>query len=197
MYVSNLPMQCLSSIIGGLVDPFSHPNQDSLPPAMDDSDEGMNYLRRLKGKPGDSAAKTNVKSGSGTLAANKAADVLPPIGAHSTFIERRKDPRYSCSGRIQMQVEGANYRLGGTLTNISLHGCYVEMNNTYPVGTKLNLELDVISMKIELPGIVRATYPFLGMGIYFGQPEAKILAQLQELLVALAARTAAYGVLAQ
>jgi hypothetical protein len=52
-------------------------------------------------------------------------------------------------------------------------------------------------MKIELPGIVRATYPFLGMGIYFGQPEAKILAQLQELLVALAARTAAYGVLAQ
>jgi hypothetical protein len=83
--------------------------------------------------------------------------------------------------------------MGGTLTDISLNGCYVEMNNTYPVDTKLNLELDVISMKIKLSGIVRATYPFLGMGISFGQIEAKPLAQLQELLVALAARKAAYG----
>jgi hypothetical protein len=175
------------------VDPFNHANQDSLPPALDDSDEGMNYLRRLKGKPGDSAAKTGVQSGGRPLPASKAADVVPPIGAHSTFIERRKDPRYSCSGRIQMQVDGANYGLGGILTNISLHGCYVEMNNTYPVGTKLNLELDVISMKIKLSGIVRATYPFLGMGIYFGEIESKPLAQLKELLLALAARKAAYG----
>jgi PilZ domain. len=146
----------------------------------------MNYLRRLKGKPGNPTANTNVT-------ANKAADAIPPTGAHSVFIERRKAPRYSCSGQIQMQVEGANYRMGGTLSDISLNGCYVEINNTYPVGTKLNLELDVISMKIKLPGTVRATYPFLGMGIFFGEVEGKPLAQLQELLVALAARKAAYG----
>jgi hypothetical protein len=82
--------------------------------------------------------------------------------------------------------------MGGTLTDISLHGCYVEMNNTYPVGTKLSLELEVISMRIKLAGVVRAAYPFLGMGISFGQVEASRLAQLQELLVALVARKA-YG----
>jgi PilZ domain len=174
------------------VDPHNHPKQYSLSPDLDDTDEGMNYLRRLKGKPQGSPAHANVNRGSSTLTASKTADDHPAIGAASPFTERRKAPRYSCSGRIEMRVEGADYRMGGTLTDISLHGCYVEMNNTYPVGTKLNLELEVISMKVKLPGIVRAAYPFLGMGISFGEIEAKPLAQLQELLVALAARKA-YG----
>ena len=175
------------------MDPFRHPNPDSPPPVWDDSDEGMNYLRRLRGKSADSGASTKVKSASETLTAKKAADILPPTGAHSVFIERRKAPRYACSGRIEMQVQGANYRIGGTLADISLHGCYVEMNSTYPVDTMLNLELDVISMKIKLTGIVRASYPFLGMGISFGEIEGKARTQLQDLMLALAARKAAYG----
>jgi hypothetical protein len=175
------------------VDPLKHPNPDSPPPALDDNDEGMNYLRRLKGRPGNSATNTNVESSNGTLTANKAVDIPPPTGAHSVFRDRRKAPRYACSGRIEMKVQGATYRIFGTLTDISLHGCYVEMNNTYPVDTQLSLDLDVISMKIKLTGVVRASYPFLGMGISFGKIEGKPLAQLQELLVALVARKAAYG----
>jgi PilZ domain len=174
------------------VDPHNHPNRYILSPDLDDCDEGMNYLRRLKGKPGDSVNNANIDAGSGTLTASKTAEDHPAIGTASPFTERRKAPRFSCSGRIEMRVEGADYRMGGTLTDISLHGCYVEMNSTYPVGTKLNLELEVISMKVKLPGVVRAAYPFLGMGISFGEIEAKPLAQLQELLVALAARKA-YG----
>jgi hypothetical protein len=81
----------------------------------------------------------------------------------------------------------------GTLTDLSLQGCYVEMNNIYPVGTKLNMELEAISMKVKLSGIVRAAYPFLGMGISFDAIEFKQLAQLQELLTALAGRKAAFG----
>jgi hypothetical protein len=172
------------------VDPHNHPNRYSLTPALDDSDEGTNYLRRLKGKPGGSVDHANAGSGSGTLTASKTPEAPPAIGAASPFTERRKAPRFSCAGRIEMRVEGADYRMGGTLTDISLHGCYVEMNNTYPVGTKLNLELEVISKKLKLSGVVRAAYPFLGMGISFGAIERKPLAELQELLVALAARKA-------
>lgn len=173
------------------MDPHNHPNRYSLSPDLDDSEEGTNYLRRLKGKPGGSVDK-NLATGSRTLTTSKTAADPPAIGAASPFTERRKTPRFSCSGRIEMRVEGADYRMGGTLTDISLHGCYVEMNNTYPVGTKLSLELEVISMRIKLAGVVRAAYPFLGMGISFGQVEASRLAQLQELLVALVARKA-YG----
>jgi hypothetical protein len=172
------------------VDPHNHPNRYSLSPDSDNSDESVNYLRRLKGKPGDSIDHANVGTGSGPLTASKAAENPTAIGAASPFTERRKAPRFSCAGRIEMRVEGADYRTGGTLTDISLHGCYVEMNNTYPVGTKLNLELEVISMKVALSGEVRAAYPFLGMGISFGEIERKPLAQLQELLVALTARKA-------
>jgi hypothetical protein len=53
----------------------------------------------------------------------------------------------------------------GTITGISLPGCYVEMNTTFPVGTKVDLVLKSFGIRIEAPGTVRATYPFLGMGI--------------------------------
>jgi PilZ domain len=60
-------------------------------------------------------------------------------------------------------------RIWGTVTDISLHGCYVEMNTTLPVGTKVDLVLKSFGVRIEAPGTVRASYPFLGMGICFAE----------------------------
>ena len=59
----------------------------------------------------------------------------------------------------------------GTLTDISLHGCYVEMNATFPVDTKVDLVLKSFGIRIHTPGRVRATYPSLGMGICFAEIE--------------------------
>jgi len=53
----------------------------------------------------------------------------------------------------------------GTVTDISLRGCYVEMSSTLPVDTKVNLILDVSGIRICARGIVRISYPGLGMGI--------------------------------
>jgi hypothetical protein len=179
---------------GGLVDPRNDSSQSGLSPELADNDDGTNYLRRLKGKSAESpTAAVNASACNGTLTANKTINDRPATGAVSVFTERRKAPRFSCTGRIEMRVEGADYRMWGTLTDLSLQGCYVEMNNTYPVGTKLNMELEAISMKVKLSGIVRAAYPFLGMGISFDAIEFKQLAQLQELLTALAGRKAAFG----
>ena len=55
----------------------------------------------------------------------------------------------------------------GTLTDISLHGCYVEMNATSPIDTKVDLVLKSFGIRIEVSGTVRTSYPFLGMGIGF------------------------------
>jgi hypothetical protein len=54
-----------------------------------------------------------------------------------------------------------------TFTDISLHGCYVEAQATYPVGTVLQIKLEANGVKVEITGNVRVSYPYLGMGIAF------------------------------
>ena len=78
----------------------------------------------------------------------------------------------------------------GTVTDVSLHGCYVEMNTTFPVDTKVDLVLKSFGIRIEAPGTVRASYPFLGMGICFAEMEPAQQLQLKQLLAALAGRSA-------
>jgi hypothetical protein len=78
----------------------------------------------------------------------------------------------------------------GTVTDVSLHGCYVEMNTTFPAGTKVALVLKSFGIRIETPGTVRASYPFLSMGICFAEIEPAQQMQLKQLLAALAGRIA-------
>ncbi len=91
-------------------------------------------------------------------------------------------------------MEGSDKCMWGTLTNISLHGCYVEMNTTFPVGTKVGVVLKSFGIRIQAPGTVRApgavraTYPSLGMGIGFMELEPDQQANLRELLDALSGR---------
>ena len=79
----------------------------------------------------------------------------------------------------------------GTLTDISAHGCYVEMSNTYPADTPVYLVLKSCGIRIQAPGTVRASYPGLGMGIRFAEIEPEQQAQLQQLLAMLAGRSPA------
>jgi PilZ domain len=69
-----------------------------------------------------------------------------------------------------------------TFTDISLHGCYVEAQATYPVGTVLQLALEAKGIRIESKGTVRVNYPYLGMGIAFLDMSSENQAKLKELL---------------
>lgn len=93
--------------------------------------EGVNYLRRLKesvpaSAPVESAPKDE-----------KVAAAMTALGLK----ERRRAPRLHCSGSVEFRAEGTDVRMWGTLTDISVHGCYVEMTNTFPTHTKVNLAL--------------------------------------------------------
>jgi hypothetical protein len=68
----------------------------------------------------------------------------------------------------------------GTLTDVSLHGCYIEMNTTFPVGTRVQLTLESLGVRVRVPATVRVSYPSLGMGMCFsdiepGQPLQRLL----------------------
>ena len=190
------------------MDRQTYPDQSDLLPGVrdaDDSNESVNYLRRLKGtatEAGPGKAKTMDNKGSRTPAAAIAAAVAPvpvPVPAQApaaspsfvspSFIERRKTPRLRCSGSLELRAEGTDVRLWGTLTDVGLHGCYVEMNTTFPIGTKVDLVLKSMSIRVETPGIIRATYPFLGMGMSFANTKPEQQQHLQQLLSALRSRS--------
>jgi hypothetical protein len=96
--------------------------------------------------------------------------------------EKRRTPRYQCEGSIQMRESGCDVQTWATFTDISLHGCYVEAQATYPVGTILELKLEAKGIRVAGRGVVRVNYPYLGMGIAFTEMTADNQAGLKELL---------------
>jgi len=163
-----------------LVDP--HTEQPGSSPDSSKGEDGGNYLRRLKGDPAEGAPADAAAKGTGR---NPEATATPVLK------ERRQSPRLRCSGSVEFRAEDNNARKWGTLTDVSLHGCYVEMNTTFPVDTRVDLVLKSFGIRIQASGTVRAAYPFVGMGIRFAELDATEKVQLKRLLAALAGRSAA------
>ena len=122
---------------------------------MGSESTGADYLRRLK---------RDLEHPSGFSEPEARA---PAESATKTGTERRQSPRYKCAGRAQFRVEGSDVRTWGTLTDISQHGCYVELMATFPVGANVHVELELNGIRAQVKGEVRVSYPCLGIGIAF------------------------------
>jgi PilZ domain len=55
----------------------------------------------------------------------------------------------------------------GTFTDLRISGCYVELKATFPAGALIDMELELNGIRAQVTGEVRASYPFLGMGVAF------------------------------
>ncbi len=105
----------------------------------EDIDSSISYLRALKQSSGPhngtAAAPAHVASpqnhlwpeGTGTDA--NSSDRFPGP-------EKRRSTRYRCEGSAGMREDGADVQTWARFTDISLHGCYVEAQATYPVAWK-------------------------------------------------------------
>lgn len=83
------------------------------------------------------------------------------------FIEKRVHVRYICDGGVEVRQEDANGGFWGTLTDISLDGCYVQTFSPMQPGTRLRLVIQSHNLEIRGFGIVAAAHPGVGMGIKF------------------------------
>jgi len=164
-----------------LVDPHIYPAQPGLPSEPSTSDDGVNYLRRLK---------EEVAGGAFADASEKSTGKAPTDPISLAWQQLRQSPRFHCSGSVRFRSEGNDAPVWGTLTDISLHGCYVEMKTTFPVDTRVDLVLKSFGILIQARGTVRTSYPLLGMGICFVEIEAGQEAQLKQLLDVLAGNSA-------
>ena len=145
---------------------------DKFTPNPSPSDNSVNYLRRLK-------EQTRTEAASPAAVPSRAPAQK----------ERRRSPRYKCSGSAEITQLGGDVRMWGTLTDISLHGCYVEMSTTFPVDTRIHLVLEALNFRFRASGIVRISYPFLGMGVLLTELEPDQRAVHERLLATLAQAT--------
>jgi hypothetical protein len=130
---------------------------------------GAAYLSALQ--QGSSA-----KSAVGVAAATARETTASNVGATAATVndvrqyqgtEKRRSTRYKCEGSVELAEDGCDARTSAKFTDVSLHGCYVEVQATYPVGTSLSIKMELNGVRLETKGVVRVNYPYLGMGIAF------------------------------
>lgn len=101
--------------------------------------------------------------------------------------ERRRHQRFACEGNLELKTDGSTIRTWASFTDISPAGCYVEMMTTFPVGTKMEIQLGMNGFLVSGAALVRASYPFLGMGIEFTNLSQNAREQLDAMIASLAA----------
>ena len=100
-------------------------------------------------------------------------------------IERRQSPRFRCQCPIEVHVQqGASF--WGTVADLSLGGCYVEMTIPLQVGTKLKAGIWVGQSKIQVEAVIAHNTPGFGVGLKFTKISAQELDQLRIFLENLA-----------
>lgn len=140
----------------------------------EESNDGIAYLMALK-----HAAEPQAPPGEA-----HSSPISPAAQAGGRFegAEKRRSPRYKCEGSAQIREEGQEVHTWATFTDVSLHGCYVEAQATYPAGTILHLKLEANGIRVESRGNVRVNYPYLGMGIAFVDMSEENQTHLRQLL---------------
>jgi PilZ domain len=156
----------------------------------EETNEGIAYLRALKqstGQAGGTAPTPALES----QVSRQGAPVQPDD--QFTGADKRRSLRYKCEGSAQLREEGVDIHTWVSFTDVSMHGCYVEAQATYPAGTVLHMKLEANGMRVETKGKVVVNYPYLGMGISFEDMSEENKAHLKRLLGTLAHRCVIMG----
>lgn len=149
-----------------------------------ETNEGVAYLialRQTAGRQGETEAlkdsESHVEGGS--------SQPTTEAGERFKGAEKRRATRYKCEGSAQVREEGCDVHTWVNFTDVSIHGCYVEAQATYPADTVLHMKLEANGLRVETKGRVRVSYPYLGMGIAFEDISEENLSQLKRLLATL------------
>ena len=87
--------------------------------------------------------------------------------------ERRHVPRYPFSALAEIVDEQENARISSRVSDLSLHGCYVELMNPCPPGTNVTIEIYTDTEFLETHATVAFFESKQGMGLTFGEmPES-------------------------
>ena len=160
----------------------------------DETNEGVAYLKALKQSdaPATASAAAPVPAREPRLQP-ELKDLTLDMSERFQGAEKRRSPRHKCEGSAELRANDCDVRTWAAFQDVSLHGCYVEAQATYPVGTSLWMRLEANGVRVEAKGEVRVNYPYLGMGIAFREMSEENRAQLRNLLSTLSHSTLVMG----
>ena len=97
--------------------------------------------------------------------------------------ERRRSPRYSCSGPIDFRILGW-YLQKGRILNLCLEGCLIEPHRTtdYGVGDQLELRFEVNRLAFRALCVVRRIQSTGALGVQILRLSDRGRRQLEELV---------------
>jgi PilZ domain-containing protein len=90
-----------------------------------------------------------------------------PTPPNSPFRDHREVPRYSFIAEVDLAEQATDTHISGRISEISRKGCYVDVLNTLPEGTPLQVKIKrdqgVFSSKAKIIYV----QPGMGMGVAF------------------------------
>ncbi len=100
-------------------------------------------------------------------------------------VERRRWPRYKCSGAVELRLAGTQLVTWGRASDLCLGGCYVELSSPFPLDTPLELLITIGEEKVRTRSIVRSHHPGFGMGLCFVETAPQEIEALKRVIAIL------------
>jgi c-di-GMP-binding flagellar brake protein YcgR len=89
-------------------------------------------------------------------------------------------------GRNSDEPEKDDPPLRCQLTDLSLHGCYLEVTSPFPVATRVTLTMRTVGLEVKSEGVVRVMHAEKGMGVEFTRNTPEQQALIEKFLASLA-----------
>lgn len=97
--------------------------------------------------------------------------------------ERRDAPRIKTKAPVEIYLEGNTVPLRTATSDLSLQGCYIESMFPFPIGTELELKLQINGTLLVLATVVTSD-PQVGNGIHFTRMLPEDIEELRAFLEA-------------
>ena len=98
--------------------------------------------------------------------------------------ERRRLPRVPFVAAAELLEVDSGTRMNAQVSELSLHGCYVDTLNPLPKGTSVYVKIFTEEYFFETPAIVVYCHPRLGMGLAFHDVKPHFVNVLQNWVMA-------------
>lgn len=89
--------------------------------------------------------------------------------ANIVYDEKRRGPRYTFIASAELVDERADVRIASRVSELSLHGCYLDMMNPFPKETMVLVKIAAGDAFFEAKAKVIYSQPNMGAGLGFLQ----------------------------
>ena len=97
-------------------------------------------------------------------------------------VERRRSTRIPFAANAEIIDEAENTRSTSQVSDLSLHGCFVQLPNPFPEGTPVTIEIYQDEDFVETSATVAYFMPKRGMGLTFTGMEPQFTSILKKWL---------------